>query len=210
MISALLLFTLLAPSAQAAVGTVPLCQQPNWVTPAKTQDGLFHGDLMMKCKFELPGQTQRQTAQFEALKAGIIAKIQKESVIHSEPPAEAFKSNSELIWDVSHRIQEDGGNVVIREIAFIQTDLKQNLIYRTHSKEVKADGMAGFLKSVNFTMKVDATQFRSIEVEFRNEVRVERPWYAIDFIFSPIAQNICFEKMDKVKTRLLPWVVSFL
>ncbi len=185
---------------------VPLCAEPHWASPAESKQGVFHGDLVMECKVT-PTKTR---VILDDLKAGIIGKIHAESILYEKPSEEALRSSPSLKWDVSHRIQEDGGDVTIREEAEIQTNQKGQLVYQTHSKKVSASGMAGFLKSVNFLMVVDINDPASILINFRNEVKVERPWFAIDFIFAPIAQNICFDKMAKVKTRLLPWVVKLL
>ena len=182
------------------------CSHPYWAEPAESQNGLFHGNLIMDCKIS----ASTVEANLNSLKNGIIQKIKTDSTIHDEPSVEKLESSPALKWDVSHRIAEEGSDVTIREEAVIETDQKTQLIYQTHSKKVTASGMAGFLKSVNFFMKVKKIQNNAIEIEFRNEVTVERPWYALDFIFTPIAQNICFEKMEKVKKNLLPWIVRLL
>ncbi len=190
------------------------CSQPHWASLPESRDGFFHGDLAMECSVHLP----KGLSGLEPLKNGIIEKIRGKSIVHTEPSPEALKASSALRWDVSHRIDEDGNNVTIREEALLDLSQKDGLSYSTRSKEVTAAGMAGFLKVVNFSMKLRIKEGLpeslkgplTVQIEFKNEVKVEQPWYAIEFIFTPIAKNICLEKMEKVRTQLLPWVVSFL
>jgi hypothetical protein len=183
-----------------------ICSHPQWNSPAESRDGVFHGDLLMDCKV----RGLQSIPDLNSLRAGIIKKISTDSVIHEQPTPEALKSAQILQWDVSHRISEDENNVTIREEATIETNQKNQLTYRTHSKKVIASGMAGFLKSVNFSMTIEVLDQRSLQVQFKNEVHVERPWYALDFIFTPLAQNICFDKMEKVRKKIFPWVLSLL
>ena len=109
-------------------------------------------------------------------------------------------------WDVSHTVKDEDTEMTVREIAELATDGKSRLVYQTHSKEVLASGMAGYLKVVNFSARVSRGPSNDIRIEFRNEVFVQRPWYALDLLFAPIAKSICLKKMKKVEQTILPWI----
>jgi hypothetical protein len=183
------------------------CDSPHWAAPAESDHGTFRGDLFMDC-WVTPAKTNEDLL---LLKSGIIDKIQAESTIHEGPISSSVGKLPSLKWDVSHLILENGNSIIIREEANLTTDSKDQLTYKTHSKNVSASGMAGYLRSVNFSMNVERTPSnKPIHIEFRNEVTVDRPWYALDLIFAPIARNVCFDKMEQLKEKLLPWVAAHL
>jgi hypothetical protein len=181
------------------------CDPAHWAAPAESNHGIFRGDLLMDCWIT----KLNVKADLAPLRSGIIEKLRAESIIHEGPIFSKLGSLPALKWDVSHMIQEDGNTLTIREEAVLATDRSNQLFYSTHSKEVSATGMAGYLRSVNFSMNVKKRD-HSIHVELRNEVQVDRPWYALDLIFAPIARNVCFKKMDEVKAKILPWVFTLL
>ena len=185
------------------------CDTPEWMTPPESHDGVFQGNLKMTCRLAIAAGTSIKELPFEALKTGIIQKIQSESVIHSGPIEVKLNALPALQWDVTHHIQEDGNAVKIREEAILQTDKKAHLLYQTHSKEVSASNMAQYLEAVNFSLQVDLEPTQVL-MQFKNEVRVRRPWYALDLLFAPIASHACLSKMEVVQNKLLPWVTSFI
>jgi hypothetical protein len=146
------------------------------------------------------------------LKEGFEKKIQTESEIFEGPTLSLLGELPSQKWDVSHTIQDGGSTLVIREDAILATNLKDQFRYQTRSKKVTAGGMAGYLKAVNFSMilkNADGSP-RTFRIEFRNEVMVQRPWYALDLIFTPIARGVCFDKMEQVRDKMLPWVTQLL
>ena len=215
--SPLLLFILLTLSSCAPACTPSLlhaeekimdsnCEEPTWRSPAESHDGIFHGDLEMKCIATLG----LMPPSFMDLKTAIEAQIQKESVIHSGPsPVQIYQLTGQA-WDVSHFIREESSPITIREQAELATDQKSLLIYQTHSKEVIAQGMAGYLKAVDFSVHIQKIQDGKVSLIFRNQVTVKRPWFALDLLFAPIARKTCFQKMNQIKEKLFPWILGFL
>ena len=205
-------------SSEVAFATVALnpsqnpifqCDPPHWTLPGESNQGTFRGELAMKChanpSYSNPG--------FEAVRDQIIRKIHSESIVHEGPLPIQIESLKALRWDVTQKIQEEDSAIVIREKAILGTDLKQRLLYETHSSKVTATGMASYLRLVNFSM--DIVQKRNnadstLTIEFKNQVEIERPWYALDLLFAPIARKTCFQKMTQIQNKLLPWVASAL
>jgi hypothetical protein len=141
-----------------------------------------------------------------SLRKKIIEKIESESIVNHGPTANSLISTPLSIWDVTHRFEEEGNSIEIREIIEVSIESKNQLKYETHSTNIVASGMAGYLRSVEFTMTVKQSQNQMI-VSFRNRVKVKRPWYALDLVFAPIARNICFKKLNQVKEKFMPWIV---
>ena len=184
----------------------PFCEEPQWNTPAESHEGIFHGDLEMRCTATL----NHHPTPLKKLKAAIEAKINQESLIHEGPlPIQIYQLAGQK-WDVSHRIQEDGSAITIREEAELATDEKTLLIYQTHSKQVSAQGMASYLTAVNFSVQIRTLTDQQLTLIFKNQVTVKRPWFALDLLFAPIARSTCLKKMGQIREKLFPWILSFL
>jgi hypothetical protein len=184
----------------------PTCEPPHWNTPAESNDGVFTGDLTMECQLE---GGSNWNPKLSALRQKVIDKIREESVIHEGPTSLSSGFSPTLKWDASHTFAEDGNSVYIREIIQLSSPSKDEIKYETSSKQVEATGMAGYLRSVQFSMEISKKE-EAIQILFRNRVQVKRPWYALDLIFAPIARKVCFEKMEKVKEKFFPWILSSL
>ena len=201
-----LLSSLMNSNSFAGSLTQSQCQEAEWVVPAESSDGIFYGDLRMKCKVHLPS-TQ---TQFVKLKTEIENKIANQSLVHAGPSPTQLEDLAGQKWDVSHLILEDGSGVKIREIAELATNLKDHFIYQTHSQDVEAKGMAGYLTAVNFSVRIEKYSKGNLSFIFRNQVSVKRPWFALDLLFAPIARRICFQKMDQIRDQLFPWILNIL
>jgi hypothetical protein len=180
------------------------CNLPFWNAPAESKEGLFTGDLSLECSIE---SEVKSHFNMLSLRKRIIDKIQSESLVHQGPVSSSSISTTSSLWDVSHRFEEDGNSIKIRELIEVSIESKDQLKYQTHSKEIVASGMAGYLRSVEFTMIVKRKQHQ-MSVYFRNRVQVKRPWYALDLIFAPIARKICLKKLDQVKDKFMPWITT--
>ena len=139
----------------------------------------------------------------------IIHKIQSESVVNEAPEIHTLSSSSPLNWDLLHRFDEDGESIQIREWLTVSMEPKNGLRYESQSKEILASGMASYLRSVHFTL-ILKTNGNQINILFRNAVQVKRPWYALDLIFAPIAEKICFKKLNQVRDQFMPWLTQSL
>ncbi len=182
------------------------CDSPRWAIPSESHHGTFSGDLILDCWVnELE---KRRGLSF--LKDQLIKKIHLESMVHKGPTFVEQGPISFWIWEISHDFVEQGNSVHIREEVKLSLEANRELVYETLSKEVVATGMAGYLRSVNFEMAVRRVPGKFTQIRFRNQVKVDRPWYALDLIFAPIARGVCFDKMNLVKDRLLLWVIQVL
>ncbi len=177
------------------------CDEPYWMSPAESHNGTFTGDLANHCW----SVYSREIETLEGFREKIIQKIEKDSIIHEGPIALTVSFPPSLKWEVSHHFKEGGNSIQIREEIILNTPSKNELFYETQSKEVKASGMASYLNSVLFKMVIQKKSSSRIDIEFRNQVKVSRPWYALDLVFAPIAKNVCLEKMEKVKKKFMSW-----
>ena len=202
----LILFLFIMTGTAPAASSEPKfkCDAPFWNAPAESNDGIFSGDLSVNCSF-----TDKSLLNYDILRLRkqVISKIEAESIVNVAPNPLSLLSNAPLSWDVSHRFEEDDTSIQIRESITLSIERENKLKYETHSKEISASGMAGYLKSVEFTMIIDKIG-TGIKVHFQNKVKVKRPWYALDLIFAPIARKICFKKLNQVIDKFMPWIVD--
>ena len=187
--------------ARAWAGQEFRCDDSQWRRPAESENGVFLGDLELKCTLALASET----ADFMALETAIREKLLKESKVyeaHDQITLDGLQGRS---WDVGREILDGGNAVRLREKAFLATDGSSRLIYKTLSKEVEGEGMASYLRSVAFEAHFSRVGPASIEMRLANVVRVERPWYALDLMFASIARGVCRDKMKVIRDQLVPW-----
>lgn len=203
----LMMFVLMPDQLASAEARVySSCEKPHWEAPAESTDGVFTGDLALNCWID-GGSTWNP--KVSGLRQKVIDQVRAESKIHDGPISIDASSTPTLKWDASHQFSDDGNSVYIRETILLSTPSDSEIRYETTSKEVVASGMAGYLRSVGFLMEITRKDKR-VHIGFRNKVQVQRPWYALDLIFAPIARKVCFDKMEKVKEKFLPWLLSSL
>jgi len=179
------------------------CHKPEWVSKAESTDGIFHGDLKQKCEIHVEPSSKLQVA---SIHSKLRAKIEAEARIFSGPMPITLKEMPGIKWDLLHQIRDDNDTIQVREFAELSSDHSKAIRYQTHSTKIEADGMASYLKSVNFMMHIEKRQDGIFQIEFQNEVYVQRPWYALDLIFVPIAKDICHKKLKVVVDTLLNWL----
>ncbi len=197
-----LIFSPLKNSEAAPSEKTYECASPNWNSPPESNDGVFTGDLTLECRINPEFES---TVDISEVRKRIIEKVKNETSIYQGE--DTLSSDFDLNLDVSHRLEEEGNAIQIRERVQISRASKTNLQYQTHSKEIMASGMAGYLRAVDFSMKL-IRDAKGVSISFRNCVQVKRPWYALDLIFAPIARKICLEKLDKVTNKFISWIVN--
>ncbi len=168
-------------------------------------DGTFVGSLVMQCR--MPGATGR--AAIPRIRAMIERVLKAEREIHGEPVRIEERGMRGLAFDSTSRVKESDGEVSIREEARILDDGSSELLYQTRSREVSGRGLASYLKAVGFSANARVAG-EGMLIELRNDIRVERPWYALSPIFFMIAKGTAKSKFNSVKERLLPRLVSAL
>ena len=177
------------------------CEDAQWRRPAESDDGVFLGDLELKCVTP----SSAGSADFAALEKAIREKLVAESKIFSTQDQIRFEGLAGRSWDVGREIRDGDNPVKLREEALLATDGKSRLVYKTKSKSVEGKGMASYLRSVDFEAQVSRADAGSIEMKLINTVRVQRPWYALDLMFAPIARGVCRDKMKTLRDQLVPW-----
>ena len=196
-------------SATAAIPTEEwTCDDPVWEGEPGSNDGIFSSALKMNCSTLLSPEDSSQPLDY--LRERVQALIRKRTQ-HAEPTPD-FRDGATLTrYETSHTVTDDGSPIEIRELVWLGPGGPETLRYETQSTQIQAKGLAGYLRSVRFSalLKVDrpgsegASRAR-VMAELHNAIQVERPWYALDLIFSPIAKKTSRDKFLRLRETLLP------
>ncbi|NDG27643.1 MAG: hypothetical protein EB120_10785, partial [Proteobacteria bacterium] len=84
---------------------------------------------------------------------------------------------------------------------------EKELRYRTESTAIQASGTASYLRYVSFETRVISNK-NNHQVKLKNKVVVERPWFALSFLFKPLSAKITEDKFEIARNRLLEHLLS--
>ena len=176
------------------------CAPEKWVEEPRVVDAVFVGELEMTCF--LPASPQSGIA---GVRAEMEETLRRTRVIHSGPESIRESDLDGRKYDVTVALKDEGEGIRVREEAIIASDETNHLVYRTESREISAEGMASFLKKVAFRADVKRRPDGSgFTVSLWNRIEVARPWYAMEWVFTPIARKSVLKKFTKVRQELLP------
>lgn len=180
------------------------CEKANWKEDPKVEEGLFSAVIQTRCTVS----DKREDGI-----SWLFQKLQKEYLrkekydIHEGPTVFEQKGFSGIRYDLTDKLSDDESELAIRQKVTLLTDLRSELGYKTTSTEIKASGLAAYLQYVAFETEVKAMKdFYQIKIE--NEVRVERPWYALGFLFKPMSASITEEKFLTARDRLIEYLLT--
>lgn len=180
------------------------CEKAQWKEDPKVEEGLFSAVIQTRCKV---------TDKRDDGISWLFQKLQKEYLrkdkyeIHDGPTAFEDQGFSGIRYDLTDKLSDDGSELAIRQKVTLLTDLKKELGYKTKSTEIKASGLAAYLQFVAFETEVKAMKdFYQIKIE--NEVRVEKPWYALGFLFQPMSASITEDKFLTARDRLIEYLLT--
>jgi hypothetical protein len=193
------MFSIVASSSHAASSWS--CSEPEWREPPEIERGVFTGKLRMECHLS----TVKTDRVIPKIRAAIVELLESEREIHGAPTPVLHDAMRGLAYDATTTLKESGGDLKIRESATVVDDGERKLVYRTHSKEISASGMAGYLRAVEFsaTAFAEEKQGEGVRIELQNDIQVERPWYALAPIFFVIVKGTAKSKFQTVRERLL-------
>ena len=178
------------------------CGEMRWTQPSQMLDGVFHGELEVDCELRLGPADQSP-----ALKTAIVNDLKSHRTVHGvtlqTAGAPSERGTLGELYDVTHELKTE--NVSIRERIYVGVLGQERLFYRSESQEVKAAGMAGYLKKVSFESEVlpAVSGKAGYRVRLKNAVQVERPWFALSPMFHLIAKGVSKEKFEKAQTVIL-------
>jgi hypothetical protein len=196
---ALLLST--SGSAWSAVsGLSWSCGESKWDGRPKIVEGVFRARVVGDCSVE---DAPRDAFPKLLEKFVELVKTSPRFTIHGGPWPEARDKVRGFRMDLTDNVAEEGTPLKIRQSMFIGTDGATRFVYETRSTAVEAEGRAAYLKKVSFFAELVRDESPLVVVSMANEVAVERPWYAFNFIFLPIGKDVTMEKFASVRDRLL-------
>jgi len=183
-------------SAQASLWK---CDESFWKESPQLEDGIFSATIQTDCRVE---------AKRKDGIAWLYQKLQKEYQkkekyeIH-QGPIPLRKGNLEgLKYDLTDKLNEEDSDLAIRQNVELFTDLVSELFYHTQSTDIQASGTAAYLKEVFFGTEVRALP-DAYEVRLQNQVRIERPWFALGFLFKPMSASITESKFEIARNKLM-------
>lgn len=174
------------------------CRKTQWDREPELVDGVYHSTLVATCALAGVSQSNLQEL-YEAIETTIFSK----SDFLSPPKKVSLNGLSGQHFDVRNLLVHDGDRLETHEDIFLVMN-KQKLRYQTRSRKVVGEGMAGYLKKVEFEADF-AQKDSNIVLTMKNTVLVERPWYALAPLFTWIAGNISKSKFEEIQNRLLPF-----
>jgi hypothetical protein len=184
------------------------CSETDWLEPPKILDGVFRSKLSGLCLVS-GGSPDRIKNLSRLIKVDIetSGKLQ----IHEGPIPTVYQGLSAAKYDVTDDLKSEGSPASIRQNLIFASDEKTKMIYHTNSTEVQGKGMASYLKSVELIAEVVPTLEPGVyQFKMTNQIEVERPWFAMPFIFEPIARNKALEKFKKAQEKLLAYLAPLL
>jgi len=127
--------------------------------------------------------------------------------IHDGPQEFREGNSIQVFYDLTDHLSEEDSDLSIRQDVFLKTNEKDSFEYLTQSKSIQASGTASYLKKVSFFTKVSSHEGYYL-VDLENDVQVERPWFAISFLFKPISASITKDKFEKARDKLIEYLLS--
>ena len=177
------------------------CVDPYWLEPPKMEDDIFVGSIGSECNLYGSQSDGLETvAQFIRHDIEASGKY----TLHSGPISQQREFKGAL-YDFTDVRNEDGESIKIRQNAFVGTDRSKKFIYTTESTKIEASGIAAYLQKVSFSTSIEKkTNF--CVAHFENVVRIERPWFAIGFVFRSISKDKTRAKFVLARDKLLEYL----
>lgn len=187
----------------SSVASAPLtwsCGESKWDGRPQIVDGVFKARVVGDCSVDdaPPNAFPQLLDKFVDL-----VKTNPRFTVHGGPWPETRGNVRGFRMDLTDNVAEEGTPMKIRQSMFIGTDRTTKFVYETKSTSVEAEGRAAYLKNVSFFAELVRDESPLVVISLANEVSVERPWYAFNFIFLPIGKDVTMEKFASVRDRLL-------
>ena len=180
------------------------CQEPQWAKDPEMFEGIFRARIRTECQV-FSQKPEAISWLFQKLQNEFQRKEKYQ--IHEGPLRSQEGLFTHLQYDLTDRLSEEDSDLAIRQNVYLKTDEKNILDYLTQSKEIQASGTASYLKQVSFLTEVIAKKdFYLVKLE--NEVEIERPWFALSFLFKPMSASITKDKFEKARDKLMQYLLA--
>lgn len=180
------------------------CGDQRWSKPADMIDGQFVGNLEVDCSFE-----KKDFTGFNNLFDFVRDHLAQTRQIHEQSERLLPGGKRQRTLDTTVTLAEDDNKIEIREIVTLTTDGKSLFLFETRSTSVSATGMAGFLKEVTFSTRMEKSKnSEQINLFVTNSVKVKRPWYALSPLFFMISKGVAKDKFEAARSRLMPQLIE--
>ncbi|NBX76520.1 MAG: hypothetical protein EBQ92_08190 [Proteobacteria bacterium] len=182
------------------------CEKAEWSQEPELTEGIFTATISGTCWVNIQKESGIQW---------LFQRLQKEYQrsekyeIHQGPSISKDGSFTVINYDLTDKLNEEDSDLAIRQDVQLRTDEKKELIYLTNSKVIQASGTAAYLRSVSFETQVRALS-NAYRVTLQNRVEIEKPWFALGFLFKPMSASITQDKFLKAQEKLIQYLTSSL
>lgn len=180
------------------------CEPISWEQTPDLTDGLFTATIQTRCSV-FDNRPEGIAWLYEKLQEEY--KKSEKYRIHEGPSPIQKGIHQGLLYDLTDKVSEDGNDLAIRQKVELWTDGKKELTYHTTSREIQATGTAAYLKHVWFRTQV-AREQDHYQVLLQNHVEIEKPWFALSFLFKPMSASITEDKFEIARDRLIQHLLS--
>lgn len=182
------------------------CGEAHWVNPPQLEDGLFEATIAGRC--QVKGADSKSISLLADFLKSDIPNSDR-LLIHSGPTTVIVNGMAGFEFDATDDMKSEGSPASLRQkIYWVMNPGKDHLIYSTKSKKVTGSGRASYLRRVDLLADVHFDKESGEgEIYFENTINVERPWFAIGFLFKAIATSTTEEKFRLAQEKLLSYLV---
>lgn len=180
------------------------CEKSSWKEEPQLEDGIFTAAIQTTCIIH----EKRPNGI-----AWLFDRLQKEFQrsdkyeIHQGPNEIKRDFLKGSAYDLTDKLSEDGSDIKIRQNVELLSNQDTKLEYHTVSTAINASGTASYLKHVSFDTLVEARK-DDYRLNIQNRVVVERPWFALSFLFKPMSANITEDKFELARNRLIQYLLT--
>jgi hypothetical protein len=179
------------------------CDKAEWSEEPELSDGIFTATIASTCWVNIQKEDGIQWL-FERLQKEYQRSEKYE--IHQGPSISRDGAFVVVNYDLTDKLDEEDSDLAIRQNVELKTDKTKELFYLTNSKKIQASGTAAYLRSVSFETEVRALS-NTYRVSLHNRVEIEKPWFALGFLFKPMSASITQEKFMKAQEKLIQYLL---
>lgn len=180
------------------------CEEASWKEEPQLENGIFTAAIKTTCTIR-----EKKPNGIAWLSARLQKEFQRSDKyeIHRGPTEIQKNFLKGVSYDLTDKLSEDGSDIKIRQDVELLSDQLTKLEYHTVSTAIDASGTASYLRQVSFDTQVEARK-DDYHLNIQNRVVVERPWFALGFLFKPMSANITEEKFEIARNRLIQYLLS--
>lgn len=191
-------------SVAESASTLPWeCEKAVWSQEPDLTDGIFTATISSNCWIHI---------QKESGISWLFQRLQKEYQrsekyeVHKGPLVIEEGPFTVVTYDLTDKLNEEDSDLAIRQDVKLKTDQKKELTYNTQSKAISATGTAAYLRAVSFQTEIKSVP-QGYQISLKNRVEIEKPWFALGFLFKPMSATITEGKFLKAQEKLIHYLL---